>query len=193
MRPILGGLGNVDDNVIELPDGAYRGSALRLFDPATGLWSIWWSDSRGSGLQPPVHGRFDQGVGTFFGDDTLRGRPIRVRYIWSDITATSAGVGPGLLAGFRRDVGNQLADAVHARRVRLSRRRPSRSGRNRSARRSSSRWHRSADRPTRVRDVVRLDQAAEGLRRLGALRASRPACRRASGSRARPASRSSRC
>lgn len=90
MRPILGGLGNVDDNVIELPDGAYRGSALRLFDPATGLWSIWWSDSRGFGLQPPVHGRFDQGVGTFFGDDTLRGRPIRVRYIWSDITATSA-------------------------------------------------------------------------------------------------------
>ena len=90
MRPVLGGLGNVDDNIIELPDGTYRGSALRLFDPAAELWSIWWMDSRTPGPQAPVHGRFENGVGTVLGDDTLRGRPIRVRYIWSDITADSA-------------------------------------------------------------------------------------------------------
>ena len=90
MRPLLGGTGNVDDNIIELPGGTYRGSALRLFDPAAGLWSIWWADDRRPGLQPPVHGRFDHGVGTFLGDDTLRGSPIRVRYIWSDIAADAA-------------------------------------------------------------------------------------------------------
>jgi hypothetical protein len=90
MRLLLGGLGNIDDNIIALPDGTYRGSALRLFDPATTRWSIWWMDSRAPGLQPPVHGRFENGVGTFRGDDTLRGRPIRVRYVWSDIAATHA-------------------------------------------------------------------------------------------------------
>jgi hypothetical protein len=90
VRPLLGGLGNVDDNVIELPAGAYRGSALRLFDPAAARWSIWWADSRAPGLQAPVHGRFENGVGIFLGDDTLRGRPIRVRYIWSDITPEAA-------------------------------------------------------------------------------------------------------
>src|SRR5690348_5013344 len=58
MRPLLDGLGNIDDNLIELPDGAYRGSALRLFDPAAARWTIWWMDSREPGLQPPVHGRF---------------------------------------------------------------------------------------------------------------------------------------
>ncbi|TIQ00407.1 MAG: DUF1579 domain-containing protein, partial [Mesorhizobium sp.] len=42
VRPILGGLGNVDDNVIELPGGAYRAATLRTFDPATRQWSIWW-------------------------------------------------------------------------------------------------------------------------------------------------------
>jgi hypothetical protein len=90
MRHLLGGLGNIDDNIIELPDGAYRGSALRLFDPTAALWSIWWTDSRAPGLQPPVHGRFEDGVGTFLGEDALRGRPIVVRYVWSEITATSA-------------------------------------------------------------------------------------------------------
>jgi hypothetical protein len=90
MRPLLGGLGNIDDNIIELPGSTYRGTALRLFDPATALWSIWWADSRVPGLQPPVHGRFENGVGTFFGEDALRGRPIVVRYIWSDITPRSA-------------------------------------------------------------------------------------------------------
>jgi hypothetical protein len=90
MRAILGELGNLDDNVLELPAGTYRAATLRLFDPATALWSIWWIDARRPGLEPPVHGRFENGVGTFFGDDMLDGRPIRVRFIWSEITPRSA-------------------------------------------------------------------------------------------------------
>ena len=46
VRPLLGGLGNVDDNVIELPGGAYRAATVRTFDPATRQWSIWWIDGR---------------------------------------------------------------------------------------------------------------------------------------------------
>lgn len=90
MRQIIGGLGNVDDNVIELPAGTYRAATVRAFDPATGLWSIWWIDGRNPRLEPPVHGRFENGVGTFLGDDVFEGRPIRVRFIWSEITARSA-------------------------------------------------------------------------------------------------------
>jgi hypothetical protein len=41
-------------------------------------------------LDPPVVGAFRNGVGTFSANDTLNGRPIVVRYIWSDITRTSA-------------------------------------------------------------------------------------------------------
>jgi hypothetical protein len=37
-----------------------------------------------------VRGRFENGVGTFYADDTLRGKPIKVRFTWSDITQTSA-------------------------------------------------------------------------------------------------------
>lgn len=89
-RPLIGGLGNVDDNVLELPAGTYRAATLRLFSPATRLWSIWWVDARNPVLEPPVHGCFENGVGTFFGDDVLAGRPIRVRFVWSEITPRSA-------------------------------------------------------------------------------------------------------
>ena len=38
----------------------------------------------------PLKGRFENGVGAFYADDTLRGKPIRVRFILSQITATAA-------------------------------------------------------------------------------------------------------
>lgn len=89
--PTLGGQGNVDDNLLELPGGTYRAVTIRAFDPAAGHWSIWWLDARYAGkLDPPVHGSFTNGVGTFIGDDTLNGKPITVRFRWSKITPTSA-------------------------------------------------------------------------------------------------------
>jgi hypothetical protein len=89
-RPIIGGLGNIDDNLIELPAGTYRAATLRLFEPAARLWSIHWIDGRAMRLEPPVNGRFEDGIGTFHGDDLLDGRPIKVRFIWSQIAASSA-------------------------------------------------------------------------------------------------------
>lgn len=86
----LGGEGNVDDNVLELPSGTYRGVGMRAFDANTRQWSIWWLDSRKTTIDPPVRGGFKDGVGTFIGDDTLRDRPVKVRFQWSQITPTSA-------------------------------------------------------------------------------------------------------
>ena len=89
-RPIIGGLGNIDDNVIELPAGTYRALTMRLFSPTTRQWSIRWVDGRDMDLGTPLHGSFADGVGTFFGEDILDGTPILIRFIWSDITAQSA-------------------------------------------------------------------------------------------------------
>lgn len=86
---MLGGAANVDDHTLDDPAGAYRAASLRRYDPAADQWSIWWWDSRLSEIGPPVHGRFEDGVGRFFGDDELDGRPIRVRFLWSGLaTAT---------------------------------------------------------------------------------------------------------
>jgi hypothetical protein len=88
--PLLGGAGNVDDNVLELPGGTYRALSLRSYDAVADQWSIWWLDGRNPGvLDPPVVGGFEDGVGTFVAEDTFEDRPILVRFIWSDITATT--------------------------------------------------------------------------------------------------------
>jgi hypothetical protein len=89
-QPLLGGLGNVDDNVLDLPGGAYRAVTLRAFDPKTQTWAIWWLDGRNPHhLDVPTIGSFAEGTGTFLADDTFDGRPVRVRFLWSRIKAQS--------------------------------------------------------------------------------------------------------
>ncbi|HEY8004314.1 MAG TPA: DUF1579 domain-containing protein [Phenylobacterium sp.] len=87
---LLGGAGNIDDHTLDDPNGAYTAATLRRLDPATGVWSIWWFDPRLTKIDPPLQGRFVDGVGTFYSDDELNGRPIKVRFIWSEITADHA-------------------------------------------------------------------------------------------------------
>lgn len=83
-QPMLGGHGNLDDNIIELPAGAYRAVTLRSFDPATRRWAIWWLDARRPlELDTPMLGAFENGTGAFFADDVFEGRPIRVRFLWT--------------------------------------------------------------------------------------------------------------
>lgn len=80
----LGGFGNFDDNVLELPSGTYRAVTIRSFDTKLGAWSIWWLDGRSPGsLDVPVVGRFANGVGTFLAEDTLNGKPVRVKFMWT--------------------------------------------------------------------------------------------------------------
>lgn len=88
-RPILGGLGNLDEFSTGW-SGGFLGMTLRLFDPRTRQWSIYWASNRDGVLEPPVVGAFEDGVGTFYGRDRHQGRPVLTRFIWDDISADSA-------------------------------------------------------------------------------------------------------
>jgi hypothetical protein len=87
----LDGRGTIDDNYIGLPGDPYRAVTIRGYDPKTEIWAIWWLDGRRPHqIEPPVFGRFKDGVGIFVGDDTFNGHPIKVRFTWSRFTDDSA-------------------------------------------------------------------------------------------------------
>lgn len=90
---MMGGFANVDENFFYIPGGAaFNGVTLRSYDPETRKWAIWWLDGRSpfGPIGPPLVGTFENGVGTLYNDDTLRGKPVKVRFIWSNITPTTA-------------------------------------------------------------------------------------------------------
>ena len=91
-RALLGGGANVQEYVLNKPGGRSYGAAIRAYDPKVRRWAIWWIDGRYplGALDPPVVGGFDHGVGTFYSDGLVNGKPTRTRFIWSNITPTSA-------------------------------------------------------------------------------------------------------
>jgi len=82
MHPILNGLGNIDKYTDQSSGKPYEGVALRLFNPATRLWSIYWADSNSGTLDPPVVGSFENKIGHFFARDTYHGTPIIMLFRW---------------------------------------------------------------------------------------------------------------
>ena len=82
-RKILGGFGNVEDNVLHFPDGEVKAAAFRSYNEETQQWAIWWLDRRAPhNLDVPVVGQFCGTVGTFYAQETFNGKPITIRFIW---------------------------------------------------------------------------------------------------------------
>jgi hypothetical protein len=88
VRPVLNGSANLVELKVEGPAGRIEGLSLRLYNPETRQWSLNFAG--GGALTPPVYGQFRDGRGVFYGQDTLGGRAILVRFIISDVTASSA-------------------------------------------------------------------------------------------------------
>lgn len=85
-----GGLGNMDIYSADAWRPGFIGLTVRLFDPKTQLWSIYWADNVRHVLDPPVIGAFRDGVGVFEGDDQHEGTPVRIRFVWTHPTPDTA-------------------------------------------------------------------------------------------------------
>jgi hypothetical protein len=83
MHVILRGIGNVDNFIAERNGKPFEGMTLRLFNPQTRLWSIYWADSNFGVLGlPPVVGSFENKVGHFFSKDNYNGKTQFTVYRW---------------------------------------------------------------------------------------------------------------
>jgi hypothetical protein len=91
-RKLMDSEGDMEEHALNAPSGAYGAVALRAYDSKTGQWAIWWLDGRypSRPLDPPAKGRFENGIGSFYGDYIQDGKPMRGRLQWSNITPTSA-------------------------------------------------------------------------------------------------------
>lgn len=88
-RPLLDGLGNVDE-LVSGWGGGFIGMSLRLFDVGARQWRIWWASDRDGQLDPAVTGAFVDGRGEFTGRAEHAGTPVLVRFTWERAGAHAA-------------------------------------------------------------------------------------------------------
>lgn len=83
LQLLLDGLGNIDCYFAVRDGKAIEGITLRLFNPATGEWSLHWADNvRPGTLLPSMTGKFQGDLGEFFGDEYLNGDKVQCRFHW---------------------------------------------------------------------------------------------------------------
>lgn len=78
----LEGLGNMDVLKGTLDGQPFEGRTIRLFNPKTRLWSLYWMASNTGTMDPPVVGSFENGIGHFFTRDAYLGKPIIMMFRW---------------------------------------------------------------------------------------------------------------
>lgn len=85
-RSLMGSPANWEEFEVHNAAGDHlKAQTLRLYNPATGQWSIYPVDvDNGTLGMPPVVGRFDGRRGEFIDQEPWRGRMILVRYVWLD-------------------------------------------------------------------------------------------------------------
>ena len=91
VRKVWGGGSNLVELDVDGSAGHIQALSLRLYNPATGQWSLNFANSKVGALSLPSQvGEFTNGRGMFYDQEALNDRMILVRFIISDITANSA-------------------------------------------------------------------------------------------------------
>lgn len=88
-RKILNGIGNMDEDILHMQTGPVHAISLRVFNPESKEWSIYWSTDQTGILDVPMVGGFKAGLGEFYSQELFEGRHIYNRFIWSKITTNS--------------------------------------------------------------------------------------------------------
>ena len=90
-RKVWGGRAFLEQFEADSPTaGHLEGLTLRLYNPQSHQWSLYWGTSKAGTLGVPTIGEFKDGVGKFYDHEPINGRMVLVRFIWSKITPNSA-------------------------------------------------------------------------------------------------------
>ncbi len=85
-RRVWAGRANLDELEADGPAGHIEGLTLRMYDPQNKFWRIYWANSASPTMDVPMMGRYTNGRGEFYDQELFHGKPIYVRYIWSNVS-----------------------------------------------------------------------------------------------------------
>lgn len=89
-RKVWDGRAQLEQFETEGTAGHIEGLTLRLYNPQSRQWSLYWGTSKTGSLGVPTVGEFKNGRGEFYDQEPINGRVVLVRFIWSEITPNSA-------------------------------------------------------------------------------------------------------
>jgi hypothetical protein len=92
-KKVLGSNANFEEFEVDSPESHLhiRGQTLRLYHADSRQWRIYLVDvDKGTIDLPPVTGQFTGKRGEFFNQQDWKGRTVLVRYVWLDLSPTSA-------------------------------------------------------------------------------------------------------
>jgi hypothetical protein len=95
--------GRAQLDTLAASNGSLEGLTLRLFNPKTREWRLYWANGRDGLVAAPQIGRFKAAHGEFYAQDTLDGSSILVKFDWSGLDTKS----PHFEQSFSNDGGKQ--------------------------------------------------------------------------------------
>jgi hypothetical protein len=89
-RKIWDGRANMEEVELNSPGGHIEGLTVRFYNSRTHQWTIYWANARNAAIDPsPQVGQFRNGRGEFYGQDTLDGKLIYVRFVWTNTQSST--------------------------------------------------------------------------------------------------------
>jgi len=73
---IWDGRSQLDTIEVDGPTGHIEGLTMRLYNPQSHQWRLYWSNSKVGIMDPPQVGEFKDGGGEFFAQDTINGKTM---------------------------------------------------------------------------------------------------------------------
>jgi hypothetical protein len=78
----------LDQLLVDGPTGHIEGLTLRTYNPESHQWRLYWANRKIGILDPPQVGKFKDGRGEFFAQDTINGKTILIRFAWTNMNTT---------------------------------------------------------------------------------------------------------
>jgi hypothetical protein len=88
-RKVWDGRADLEQFETDGTSGHIEGLTLRLYNPQSHQWSLYWSSSTDGLVGVPTIGEFKNGRGEFVDQETYHDRTILVRFAWSQTTSNS--------------------------------------------------------------------------------------------------------